>query len=708
MPAITTAICPTLDRVAFNEVLLDAMAEISNIDRAYPAADAFERLLGTLLRVTSSDLGFIGQVVKDPQGHGSVKPRVANAGLWQQDFEEQLRSLGPLLDEVVLTAKALVANDVGNPAACPPLRLGNPSLRQFMAIPLRVGNEPIGVIALANRAAGYSNELLHALAPLTGTIAQLLYSFDLQEKRAILEQELRVREERWHYALTGSGEGVFDWKIQEDTIYLSQQWKTILGYEDEALDNAVSTWSARLHPDDVATTREVLDDYLSGRTTTYENEYRLQHRDGSWRWILARGKVVAWGADGSPSRFVGTQTDITARKAEQWQLVEARDAAVHSAKAKADFLAVMTHELRTPLNAVIGMASLLGDTKLDEVQRDYVSTLRKGGDTLLATVNDILELSKLDNGKVELEARPYDAREVAIDVLHLMKPRAKEKGILLRFTGPKEPVWVLGDAHRVRQVLLNLVGNAVKFTDSGFVSIDLAQLPMASPCVRLRVEDTGIGIPEAKRAQVFEAFSQVDTSISRRYGGTGLGLAICKQLVDLMSGEINLRSKQSGGTIFDVTIPAPIATPPEAPATSLRSVESRMEAQIRERRPHVLVADDDAVNQKVARAFLERLGARVDCVNDGSEAIEAVRAVAYEVILMDCQMPVLDGFNATRQLRELTGPAGKIPVVALTANAFDEVRQKCLAAGMNEFLTKPIQRGALREVLHRILCGPKL
>lgn len=708
MPTTKTAICPTLDRAAFNEALLDAMAELNRTDYgACPPADALERLLGTLLHMTGSELGFIGQVWQGANGSRSFKTRARSCECGLSALDAHIHRITPLLDDLVATGEPLVTNTPPNSATDQTLTSFDSSLRQLMAIPLRVGRELIGVAAIGNRPEGYTTELLAALVPLTGAVAQLLYSFDLQEKRSVLEQELRIREERWNYALTGSGEGVFDWDIQNDTIYLSQQWKSILGYEDEALDNAVSTWSARLHPDDVARTSEVLEAYLAGRTQTYENEYRLQHRDGTWRWMLARGQVVAWTADGKPSRFVGTQTDITSRKTEQWLLVEARDAAVHSAKAKADFLAIMTHELRTPLNAVIGMATLLGDTKLDDVQHDYVSTLRKGGDALLATVNDILELSKLDNGKVELEVRPYDAREVAIDVLHLLKPRAKEKGILLRFNGPKEPVWVQGDAHRVRQVLLNLVGNAVKFTDSGFVSVDLAQLPMASPCIRLRVEDTGIGIPEAKRAKVFEAFSQVDTSISRRYGGTGLGLAICKQLVTLMSGEISLRAKPSGGTVFDVTIPAPAAAAPDAPPSSRRNVELRMEGQLRERRPHVLVADDDAVNQKVARAFLERLGARVDCVNDGSEAIDAVRNIAYQVVLMDCQMPILDGYNATRQIRALPGPTCEVPVVALTANAFDEVRQRCIAAGMNAFLTKPIQRNALREVLHRMVCEPQ-
>ncbi len=661
----------------------------------------YQGLLDALLRASQSELGLVvrgGDARRDAALVSScTSPYVpvevgALSSAW----------LDALFAEAPTTVGARIYNDAADVSGLGRLVFGTP-LRHMATMPLRVAGETFGMVVIA-RQHRYDVEPFSAWEPLLAAMASALYTADLEAQRADLEQELRIREERWNYALSGSGEGVFDWDIQNDTICLSHQWKSMLGYADEPLDDAVSTWSGRLHPDDAAGARAVVDAYLSGRLTHYENEYRLRHRDGSWRWILARGKVVAWTGDGKPSRFVGTQVDITERKVEHGQLVEARDAAVHSAKARADFLAVMTHELRTPLSAVIGMASLLGDTNLDESQREYVSMLRKAGDALLAIVNNILELSKLDAGKVELEKRPYDARELAMDVLQLMKPRAREKGLLLRFQGPKDSLWVLGDPHRVRQILLNLVGNAVKFTDAGFVSVELL-LPSVNPgCILLRVEDTGIGIPESKHGQVFEAFTQVDSSISRKFGGTGLGLAICKQLADLMSGEITLRTRPGGGTIFDVIVPAPACRAPDLARASLRSVESTIEAQLRERQPRVLVAEDDAVNRKVVQTFLERLGATVDCVKDGLGAVEAVRHSAYDVVFMDCHMPTLDGFEATRQIRGLPQKSCNVPIVALTADAFDEARKRCVEAGMNEFLTKPVQRSALRAILYRLVC----
>jgi CheY-like chemotaxis protein len=264
---------------------------------------------------------------------------------------------------------------------------------------------------------------------------------------------------------------------------------------------------------------------------------------------------------------------------------------------------------------------------------------------------------------------------------------------------------VQGDAHRVRQILLNLVGNATKFTHAGYIHVHLTVLERGGPQVRLLVEDTGIGIPLSKQSTIFEAFKQVDSSITRRYGGTGLGLTICKRLVELMRGEIDVRTRPGGGTVFEVTIPTSRSSPPEAPTVSRRSHELMVDTQLRDWHPYVLVADDDAVNQKVVRAFLVRLGARVDCVNDGSEAVQAVSRGCYDVVLMDCQMPIVDGMEATRRIRALDVEAHSVPIVALTANALDEVRERCACAGMNEFLSKPIQRNALREVLYRLMAS---
>lgn len=350
----------TSQDLSFGEKILRAITEVNrDFCGARPDAAAFERLLEVLLAVTNSEYGFIGHIVQPESGPRYLKTRALTNIAWTDQlrawFAEnapaglEFRNLDTLFGEVIRSGDALIANDAPNHPKAKGTPLGHPPLRQFMGIPLKVGREFVGMAGIANRAAGYDEALLVALEPLTGTIAQMLFAYELQQKRANLEEELRIREERWRYALTGSGEGVFDWDMIGETIYLSQQWKAMLGYDEELLDSAVTTWSARVHPDDLERTREVLSAYLSGTTPAYENEYRMRHGDGSWRWILAKGKVVAWTPDGRPSRFVGTQTDISERKAEQSILVEEREAALSSVKAKSEFLAVMTHELRTPL-----------------------------------------------------------------------------------------------------------------------------------------------------------------------------------------------------------------------------------------------------------------------------------------------------------------------------------------------------------------------
>jgi signal transduction histidine kinase/ActR/RegA family two-component response regulator len=443
-----------------------------------------------------------------------------------------------------------------------------------------------------------------------------------------------------------------------------------------------------------------LETHLAGLASHFESEYRLQHRDGSWRWARSRGHVVEWSAGGSPLRFVGTQLDITGARASEEALVVAKVAAFAAARAKSEFLTVVSHELRTPLNAINGMATLLADTNLHGLQRDYVGTLTTSSHALLTTLNDILSLAALDSGNTRLESGDYDPRIVATEVLYEMRTAAMEKGLALQYDGPLEPHWVLGDAKAIRQILTHLVSNALKFTDNGWVNIT-SSLDAGRIC--FRVEDTGIGVPEEHLGRVFEPFAQVHPSFNRGHGDSGLGLAVCKRLVELLGGEIRLESIEGQGTSFEVTLPAPEASSKARPMSSSRDLDEDIDARLRARHPCVLVAEDNPVNQKVARAFLEKLGVRVECVGNGLEAVRAVTHFPYDLVLMDCQMPVMDGYDATEHLRALIGSARETPVVALTADAMDSARERCFAVGMDGFLTKPLQLPALRRALYETL-----
>jgi signal transduction histidine kinase/FixJ family two-component response regulator/HPt (histidine-containing phosphotransfer) domain-containing protein len=390
------------------------------------------------------------------------------------------------------------------------------------------------------------------------------------------------------------------------------------------------------------------------------------------------------------TRVVDAFNTVAHRLREEWSRAEA------ATRAKSQFLAVMSHEIRTPMNGVLGMAHLLLDTPLSDSQRRQVEVLRDSGQALLTILNDILDFSKMEAGRLELMAEDFDLARVVGSVQALMTPRAREKGLILHTdVAPDVPTALRGDPGRVRQVLLNLVGNAIKFTDTGEVRVDV--MPGGTPSdrvpLRIAVRDTGIGIAPDAQAQLFREFTQVDTSATRRFGGTGLGLAICRRIVQAMGGEISVESEQGAGAIFVVALAlerahGPLATDVETPVTVVTPLR-------------ILLAEDHPVNRQVALGLLARHGHSVDVVADGAAAVEAARGGGYDVILMDVHMPGLDGIEASRIIRSFPGAAGRVPIVGLSASVLRDETDLCFAAGMDEFLAKPIDPAALARVLAR-------
>jgi signal transduction histidine kinase/FixJ family two-component response regulator/HPt (histidine-containing phosphotransfer) domain-containing protein len=379
-------------------------------------------------------------------------------------------------------------------------------------------------------------------------------------------------------------------------------------------------------------------------------------------------------------------------------LERATQAAEAANKAKSDFLATMSHEVRTPLTGILGIIGLLTDTPLAEKQRDYVETVRYSGETLLTILNDILDFSKMEAGKFDLEPVDFDVGRLAGGVVDLMRSRALEKNLALSTAiGEGVPPFLHCDATRLRQVLLNLVGNAIKFTAAGGVTLRVVRVAGDGNRVRLRfeVQDTGIGLSEEARGKLFQDYAQADSSVSRRYGGTGLGLAICRKIVELMQGTIGVSSRPGEGSTFWFEVPADIAAgaAPEVAAVSAAAV-----------RPlSVLVAEDNKVNQKVITGLLEKAGHRVTLAGDGQEALRLLgdAGAGYDLVLMDMQMPVLDGIAATMRLRQSQGAVKKIPVIALTANAAGGDELRCREAGMNDYVSKPVNP----EALYRAIAG---
>ena len=372
-----------------------------------------------------------------------------------------------------------------------------------------------------------------------------------------------------------------------------------------------------------------------------------------------------------------------------------------ASRAKSQFLANMSHEIRTPMNGVIGMAELLSATPLDASQREVTETIRSSGQILLAIINDILDLSTIESGQLVLDREPFPLGSVLSRAVKVVSPAASAKGLPLDVSADAAiPAHLVGDPLRLGQVLVNLLSNAVKFTESGRVTLSTRLVPETAErpaAIRIEVRDTGIGIEPEHLSRLFQPFEQGDASMSRRFGGTGLGLAISKRLVDLMDGRLWGESQPGVGSTFILELPLRAAESSSALSRPVR-------AAVPDRKPaanlRLLIAEDNPVNQRVATRMLLKLGYQADVVENGRLAVEAVERQAYDVIFMDVQMPELDGLEAARRIKARPGPAPWI--VALTAHALEHDRQQCLAAGMNDFLSKPVQLNELTAALDRV------
>jgi len=562
-----------------------------------------------------------------------------------------------------------------------------------------------GILIAANTSAKagiharFDESAERSFATFAGQVGAIMESRRRREMINGQIETIRLSEERLTLALQGSNVGLWDWDFREKGAYYSEQWKNQLGYSGDEISDAISEWSDRLHPDDrIGALCKAFEFFQSG-TRSYSSIFRLRHRDGSWRWIEAKGFVLR-DSDDKPRRAVGTHIDITAYKELEDKLRSSKDQAERANRAKSSFLAKISHEIRTPLNGMVGTFQLLRDTEIDEGQRKLVQLGETAGRWIMDIIGESLDLARIEAGKIALSSNPFDLRRLIAEVMELKQAKAAAKGLRIHSVVTRDlPANIIGDSVRFRQIFTNLVGNAIKFTERGTVTVGLRRARSAkgtgAPRIEIVVSDTGIGIPEDLAETVFQPFQQIQSNGGELNEGIGLGLAITREIVSLMQGSLSVTRRRRGGSRFVVSLPLKEAPTLPGPPPSGHAPRTRFKAS-------VLIVEDDPISREVASLMLQRRGLTVDTAADGGEGLRLLLAGRYDLAFVDCWMPVLDGLELTRSFREQADATRRrMPIIALTANTQPADIAASREAGMDHYLTKPLMDDALLDCLSR-------
>ncbi|GGA07877.1 response regulator [Okeania sp. KiyG1] len=535
---------------------------------------------------------------------------------------------------------------------------------------------------------------------------------DISSRKQV-EETLRKSEAHLKAAQRIGKLGSWEFDLTTGVVAWSEETFRIFGQSPAVKTLTYEGFLELVHPED----RKGIDSAVQTTIATaqpYKIECRIYRPDGCLVYVSARGRPL-WDISGKVTHLVGTVQDITERKLAEQQLREAKETAEYANRAKSEFLALMSHEIRTPMNGILGLTHLALQTDLTHYQQDYLAKIQSSAQSLLEIINDILDFSKIEVGKLELESIPFELVQILNQINNVLGLKASEKGLELLFQLEEGiPQYLIGDSLRLTQILMNLASNAIKFTETGSVTIriELLTYSQETVCLKFQVQDTGIGISPCDLEKLFQSFTQVDASTSRKYGGTGLGLAICKGLVNVMGGNISVESELGKGSIFYFELELGYLWEPDDnfsyPVLS-DSRETRFScmAELEEfQGANILLVEDNAVNQQIARELLQKVGLTVDCATNGKEAIAKVMEQVYDLILMDIRMPGMDGLEATRHIRSLaeednsrTQWFATVPIIAMTANAMDIDKAKSSAAGMNYHLSKPVNPQELYETL---------
>ncbi|MCP5207773.1 MAG: response regulator [Hahellaceae bacterium] len=515
------------------------------------------------------------------------------------------------------------------------------------------------------------------------------------------ERKLRLSEKRFKSMAVNAPGIIYEWYALRDGSewgfnYLSPRIEEILGLDPGKCQADVNEMMQYLHPEDVADFVDSVNE-VTRNLSGWNHVSRLILPGNDVRWM--RGISTPIDCDDKRVVFHGILMDITQQVVSQDELLKAKERAEEAIQEKSNFLSTMSHEIRTPLNAVIGLSHLLLQEEPHQEQIENLRTLKFSAESLLGLINDILDFSKIEAGKIALEKIPVNMRELVKGIVSSLEFQAHDKGIDLRTViDPALPEQILGDPLRLSQVLNNLISNAIKFTDEGFVEVKLAvrDSPANKVAIEFSVKDSGIGIERDKQEAIFEFFNQADNSVTRRYGGTGLGLAITRGILQLYGSEIKLSSAPENGSVFSFIVEFPVALNASAPVLP-ESINDNLQGC------RILLVEDNRVNVMVASKLLNSWGARIDVASDGLAAIQLVQENDYDLVLMDIQMPVMDGYEATLAIRQLQGKYSRLPIIALTATVMEEVQRRTKEVGLDGILSKPIKPGELRSQLVRYI-----
>ncbi len=638
------------------------------------------------------------QITTDPTspfGQGPIGSSIRNnSPFWCQDFQ-------------------------GDPATAPWHERGARfGWRALASLPLCKNGLPVGALALYTSEANAFDEVAsNLLVEMSMDISYALDNFEREAARKRAETLLRESEALHRSILNASPDDITITDMDGNIRMISPIGVEMFGYEHEGQIIGRNVLEFLAPQDQQRATSNI--GLLIQESTVGSEEYRALRADGSGFIIEVNGDFIR-AADGTPTSMIFIVRDVTERKLIEEQLRHAKEEAEAASIAKSRFLANMSHEIRTPMNGVIGMTDLLLDTELNATQREYADLVKHSGRSLLRLINDILDLSKIEAHKITLEMEEFNLQKLVSGTLDLLSLKARETGLTLDWEiSNNVPLLLIGDDGRLRQILTNLIGNAIKFTRQGRVSlaVTLNAEERQQVTLRFEVRDSGIGIAPDKLSLIFDPFSQADASTTRHYGGTGLGLAICKQLVELMGGTLGVESTVGTGSTFwftaifekqpaGDTAPATITKADEDGTTVTIASAAPYHPEQRESKiPRLLLAEDDTTNQVVIRAILSRNGYHVDLATNGLEALRLLEQNDYDLVLMDCMMPEMDGYQATAVIRDRSSGVRNhdLPIIALTANAMKEDRDVCLQAGMDDYLAKPVEVADLLLILERWL-----